>query len=842
MMLKTAAHYAAFLVVFATTIFAARVSIPGTEYSLELPSNYTASQPDGMPNILLHCVRADDKTHVQVIVGGANTTGSAAAVGYENLMQQALPGLSLRAEEEKIVNRQTTLVRRYFVNAGGQPIHVMAAFYSDEKTGFTIHAIDMTGSATESDGIVFSLSSPAPTPRVPDIGLGGLLGGPALSKITLGQSGYTVSYPTGWNPQPAQANAIQYASPDGSALIEVSWSADDSDGMTPTELVDMSLAEISNGVTGNGQWSLLEQRREALPGGLFEYRLYQGIGNGMILEVPICVKYDNRHLFAAYGLYRAEQKATSGAALITAVQSLRPITPLVPVVPASPPPAVAYPPSSPPPAVVVPTPLPVAYRRVDDLEAFTFEVPVSYSGSLSGTQLVLRSSDSTRAGLALVLQQMPRNPGGPHADLKASVETALTQLRGAPSANLIAQRDITVDGQPALWLELTYEAQTGTQRMAQVLSADPTTVYWLGLSGPQAAFNEQVGDLVHAVDTARIANKATTVVVAPRPVESSHAVPSFASPTVVQAVTNPTGFDPSLRTFDFVEGQLTLAHPEGWTVGRAGNVYTYSGVEGTTAYYTTMNLQLLDKSAQQNRDLDTARVSFGNGFQNAGGKITGSQRLNLKTCITQRIDGEAMVNGALHHFRYLLIDRPQVIAVISFVAPIEMWSAFEPLTDRLKASIRPLEADNVVRPAVSPTPAPAPVGRSSFEDDLPNPSSPQAVFDLIQRAVRAKDWVLFVHLLDTKTVEIEMQRYLGELAREHGIDVARLGAREAMLAVLQTIPEAAESKAFLGKNGTISGTRKEDENRELVMVRFEDGSEQYLWMFRENGNWRWHYQ
>jgi hypothetical protein len=63
-----------------------------------------------------------------------------------------------------------------------------------------------------------------------------------------------------------------------------------------------------------------------------------------------------------------------------------------------------------------------------------------------------------------------------------------------------------------------------------------------------------------------------------------------------------------------------------------------------------------------------------------------------------------------------------------------------------------------------------------------------------------------------------------------------------MLKVFQQVPRAAKDKTFLGKPAKITGTRKEDEDRVLVMAKFDEGGEHYLWMFRENGNWRWMYQ
>ncbi|MBU0754859.1 MAG: hypothetical protein KJ645_06945 [Planctomycetes bacterium] len=475
--------------------------------------------------------------------------------------------------------------------------------------------------------------------------------------------------------------------------------------------------------------------------------------------------------------------------------------------------------------LIISTPAAVSYRQVTNVPAYTFEVPSSYKESVKGNQLILQSTDANRSGLALVLQQMVRTSGGKHENLEKSVETALSQLRSAPSANLLERKDITVDGQPAVWLELTYEAGGGTQRMAQVLTADSTMVYWLGLSGPLKTFHAQVEDLNHAVNTVRMTNK---------PVASSSRPAAAARPGAPSSAPVEEGrYQYQVIVID--DSRFEFSYPKHFTV--------FQKSEGQSQWGDP-------KKEFGNRVvmvIETLGRNFGNTAESvydgllsqvksaSAADMVSSERTTVNGIPAYKVHFTLRQGTKISHFKKLILDTPgpNVVAV-SFVGAEPELAEMDAHYAELLRSAKSTGAGG---DAAAAPPSPSRFAAAGFSE----PKSPEDAFDAIQRAVRGGDWESFVRLLHTATVEVEMSRFFGELAKENHVDIAGLSPREAMLKVLRQVPQAAESKLFMGKPAKITGTRKEDDDRVLVMTKFDNGGEQYLWMFREGGNWRWWY-
>ena len=181
-------------------------------------------------------------------------------------------------------------------------------------------------------------------------------------------------------------------------------------------------------------------------------------------------------------------------------------------------------------------------------------------------------------------------------------------------------------------------------------------------------------------------------------------------------------------------------------------------------------------------------------------------------------------------FKYLVVDIPGPnVAAVSFVGP---GSLLPEMHAHYAQLLR----------AVQATAGGSAVSVPSVATGFVEPKTPEEAFHAVHTDVRSADWAGFVRLLHTTTVETEMSRSFGVMAEENHVNVAGLPPREAMLKVFQQVPRAGENKAFLGKPARITNTRKEDADRVLVMAKFDSGGEQYLWMFRENGKWRWMYK
>jgi hypothetical protein len=190
------------------------------------------------------------------------------------------------------------------------------------------------------------------------------------------------------------------------------------------------------------------------------------------------------------------------------------------------------------------------------------------------------------------------------------------------------------------------------------------------------------------------------------------------------------------------------------------------------------------------------------------------------------------------HFKYAVLDLPGPhVVTVSFVGPESLLTEIDEHYAQLLRSVKSSDSGTTgARAQLFASPA------TVASAGVAGPKSPEEAFHAIQTAVKAGDWEGFVNLLHTKTVEGEMSRFFGLLAKENNVAIEGLSPRDAMVKVFKQVPQAGKNKAFLGKTASIKGTRKEDEDRVLVMTQYEGGGEQYFWMFREAGHWRWMYQ
>jgi len=222
---------------------------------------------------------------------------------------------------------------------------------------------------------------------------------------------------------------------------------------------------------------------------------------------------------------------------------------------------------------------------------------------------------------------------------------------------------------------------------------------------------------------------------------------------------------------------------------------------------------------------NTAQSVFDNFVNQVNSSATAAMVSSSKTTVNNvpgyKLYFTVQTSSGKSHLKYLILDLsgPNVVAV-SYVGPdstlAEIGTHYQQLLKTAKES----------KPAAA---------------GFPEPQTPEDTFFAIQQTIKNGDWNSFVNLLHSKTVKTEMSRYFGQLARDNNVNINGLSPSEAMLRVFQQVPEAPQSKIFLSKPAKIKSTRKEDENRVLVIVEFDGGKEHYLWMFRENGNWRWYY-
>lgn len=635
-------------------------------------------------------------------------------------------------------------------------------------------------------------------------------------------SGFSVTVPADWQRQAMSnndSNTHLFVSPDQNVAVGVTTYSDGGKGALGTILANFQQAVFA----GSAQIAEQTTSLNNIKGMLRAYRVQNPDGPVIVGAFSANGKDKSYVLWSMIPEAQYQGRYKDSDAILNTFQMTSPSAGVAKPKPAKEAASTAPPKQTSVPTAKVPAPpkptlmpglVPVKYRVVKEVPGMTFEIPTSYAGTVKGNQLVLESTDTARLGLTLVLQKMSRVAGGGHENMDKSVETALSQLRATPSAKLLSRKAMTVDGQPGVWLELTYESQDGTRRMAQVLTADASSVYWLGLNGPLAAFNAQVEDLNHAITTLRFTSQTASSLAQTL---LAGAMRSQYETLVMDDSRVEFAYPKAFVIFEKAEGQSQWSHPKASGPKVVMVVQSMGRDSGNTAQ------SVYDGLAGQVVSLPSANM-------------VSSEQVTVNGLPVYKFHFTLSQQAVKNHFKYAVLDcpGPHVVAV-SFVGQESLLAEIDAHYAQLLSSVKSLDG------AANAT------GAQLFSSQVAaagavEPKTPEETFHAIQKAVRASDWEGFVHLLHSTTVEVEMSRYFGELAEENKVNIVGLTLREAMLKVFRQVPKAAQNKAFLGRTSTIKGTRKEDDNRVLVMAQFEGGGEQYLWMFRENGHWRWMYK
>jgi len=284
---------------------------------------------------------------------------------------------------------------------------------------------------------------------------------------------------------------------------------------------------------------------------------------------------------------------------------------------------------------------------------------------------------------------------------------------------------------------------------------------------------------------------------------------------------------------------LGIPHPVGWVAERAAGSVTLSGPEGTPAYDTTINVQALRRADAANRDLATAVQSFSRGLQGQGAKIDGSDPGTLAGVPAHFIYAFAKVGhperqGYTHVFRYILIERPEVIAVVSYVSSIDDWEAYRPVARQSEAAIR--VTGGAAGAPVAMAPAVAGAGLSAAA--LAKLDSIQT-WQALHEKVVAQNWREAATFLEPEAVRNHLLRVAEEYARRAGQNPDTMSPEPLprLLAILEQVPTAAATLAYLARPPVKITVRKENANQHLVMVELADKQEHYYWMRRVNGRW-----
>lgn len=295
----------------------------------------------------------------------------------------------------------------------------------------------------------------------------------------------------------------------------------------------------------------------------------------------------------------------------------------------------------------------------------------------------------------------------------------------------------------------------------------------------------------------------------------------------------------------FPDLELSVEIPRDWQAEKTSSHQTFGGAQGTPAYHTTVSVQALDRGQPQNRDLAAAVASFSRGLRGQGANITASRQRPLSGMAGRIIDARVALNGENFVFRYVLLERSKVVAVLSFVAPQSQWAGYESLAEQMIVSLQPAAGRAAHMAQTTPPATPdvsAPAAPAAAPPSFTLPATSRDVYLTLHKAVLAGNWAVVMELFNPDYIDKQMTTgWWSSIVQDEGLTakVAGLSPKQAAVALFQNSATARDSMSYLARDGEVYDIRKENDRLQLVKVRHSSrsGDEHYFWMKKVGGKW-----
>ena len=619
--------------------------------------------------------------------------------------------------------------------------------------------------------------------------------------VSLPESGYRLWVPDGWRtfrPDGAPDILLQADSPDGNTSMQVIRSAPGASGSIAAGVYEQQMDSALPGMRKTLERELSVAGVPALA------RRYAVTANGLSLDVQALFFSDAHAGFIVHVL-----DAGRSGVQDRVFESLEsPHAPALPVERGE---------SAAPVAREVQT-QPVGREGLIEVGEWGLRSKLSedYVMSREGNRIFFKAGSGIRKGLTLVIQRMPSEPGGLHESLEASLERARLQMRQVPSADLLSSDRIEVAGRPARLLDIAFESEEGPSRMWQALVDNGDAIYWIGLNGPRATA------ALHREDLSQVLKHLELPPARQRLVAEDAGPPKPAeTPTGKERAleSEPAGKVSFIRFRESTSG-LLVPYPRDWVASRSGGRIVIGGAEGTRDHVFTIALQGLDRSLPQNTEFADAVLGFVEGLAEHNPDIRNHGEWKLGGDAAYIVETSLQVDGTPTIFRYILVDRPKVIPIVSYVAPADRWEEYLPM---VQYSMEGLRFD--------------PAGGSVVQSPASAPESGREAFEALRVCARQHDWEGFLSFFEGKGLQT-LLRDFGNVASSVRRELpSEPDPRRRALLAIGAIPAVAEHVEGFGKPGEVFDVRIENADQHLVKMRYADGNEGWWWMRRIGGRW-----
>jgi len=315
-----------------------------------------------------------------------------------------------------------------------------------------------------------------------------------------------------------------------------------------------------------------------------------------------------------------------------------------------------------------------------------FEIPQKWSIAPQDNMVTMHGRAGTSAGaLTIALQRLSRKPGGPHATLETSVAQALTMIRNTPSAELLRQERIELDGGPARFVELSFYRKGQPHQLMQVIFQTRQQTYWLGYAGPSEVYRRYRPFFDHTLETLSRAGATGSDLGASKPLmpERSPTLPARGGLPPSDEVRAAMG---RYRVYVEPTTNVQFEVPSDWRKSEQDHVLTFaSPVTNHDARAGVMSINFQARSQSLSELLPRFRAWI-EGKEDS--RILEEGAFRLAGMPAHRAVVTMSMPEGRFRFRYVFYEHGDGVGMLSFAAPPERFDELSEHADHLLRSLR----------------------------------------------------------------------------------------------------------------------------------------------------------
>ncbi|MBN1669688.1 MAG: hypothetical protein JXR37_01560 [Kiritimatiellae bacterium] len=719
---------------------AGQFAIGTTGYTITAPADFSAKPiPADSPGVWLKIGNAADDTYVQVNGGDPTANLDSLARGYEQMFKPHIRRWRQVRDARVNVCGVLAVYRQYTGEAQGLNVQAHALSFVKGDARMVVHGMTTGQDTRPLESILMSLSpAAAPPARAPGAGAGRApaaapLGADLADPIPIGRYSYQFRPPKGWTVKKGTQGAIwDVASPDETLRLSVQVQDITESKMPPAQQAFVGLADRFREGYGR-ELHLVEDQPGDRNGMPALFRRYEDRTRQVVLDILLDFYKVPDAIIWFVGIAPRSAPHQAYKTLLAAMKSVAPGTPdgrpdWLPPDTAAPPRPAPEPAAGTGPAAGPKTRASGPLELGDSGYVFTPPVGWTLEPNADGTGFSLESPNT-------------------HASLNAQVRTADTfndEIRNAdPAARLqkfaskfeeglareglrgkrIEDVGAEMNGMPTLFHRYEAEVQPGVLvDMLGVFFAPADAAVMFTASIPrefQDAYYDAVIESMkslHRVErpkrqAGRMGAWGTSARppppkrTAPAEPEQRAKPPAEPPPPAPEPKVEPAAKPPSPPAPQSVGGTGYATHrdsalgiqfpvPAQWQAEQLSGAQkgvSWSGAAGTDEWEATINLYVMARSLPGYKDLNAAVATIHDEMKtNPDAKLLreyASRMGGMRGWVLEIKEQAAGENA--YHYQHILVERPDAIGWLSFVAPDRLWPKMEPHLNQVLQKLGP---------------------------------------------------------------------------------------------------------------------------------------------------------